>query len=468
MTSETGRSVAGLPSRVAAVYMALFVAALGAYVFLWRHTPFVDGDSAQYQRVAQDLADLRLDSLHDRTIGYPLLLALTGSADAPTTALLVASLLLHLASVWLMAMVLQRAGVSRRWLIAFGCLLVLPPFVEPAAWIMTENLAQFTLVAGFACLALGFTPSRIALLSLSALAFGYAGLTRPVYQALAIALAGLLLMWPAACRRAEVAYRDAARAACVLVAGSMLVLGGMSFVNYVRFDYFGVVPSVGFHLSTKTMPFVERLPDEYALAREILVRGRDAELVKRASIHTGAQTIWHVREELAAATGLSTPELSSYLLRMNLALIRIAPLEYLQEVAKSMAGYWFPPATPLASMHSSALRWLWGALHAAVTGVFFLQLAVLAGVGVFEASKRIAGARDRALVPWAGASAFQALAFALAGAIVFYTMLLSNFLDIGDPRQRRPTDVLVVFLCVLGGHVWRRSVSAGARREDAR
>ena len=190
--------------------------------------------------------------------------------------------------------------------------------------------------------------------------------------------------------------------------------------------------------------------------------------MKRASIHTGAQTIWHVREELAAATGLSTPELSSYLLRMNLALIRIAPLEYLQEVARSMAGYWFPPATPLASMHSSALRWLWGALHAAVTGVFFLQLAVLAGVGVFEASKRIAGARDRALVPWAGASAFQALAFVLAGAIVFYTMLLSTFLDIGDPRQRRPTDVLVVFLCILGAHVWRRSVSAGAHLEDGR
>jgi hypothetical protein len=199
MTSETSQSVTGLPRRVAAVYLVLFVAALGAYSVLWRNTPFVDGDSAQYQRVAQDLADLRLDSLHDRTIGYPLLLVLTGSAEGPTTALLVASLLLHVASIWLMALVLQAAGVGRRWLLAFGCLLVLPPFVEPSAWVMTENLAQFTLVAGFACLALGFTPSRIALLSLSALAFGYAGLTRPVYQALAVALAGLLLV----CTRAR-------------------------------------------------------------------------------------------------------------------------------------------------------------------------------------------------------------------------------------------------------------------------
>jgi len=465
MTNEPGRSVAGLSWRTAAVYLVLFVAALGTYSILWQNTPFIDGDSAQYQEVAKDLTDVRLDSLHDRTIGYPLLLVLTGSAERATPSLLAVSLLLHLASIWLMALVLQAAGVGRRWLLVFGCLLLLPPFVEPAAWIMTENLAQFTLVAGFACLVLGFTPSRIALLSVSALAFGYAGLTRPVYQALAFALSGVLLVLPPAFRWAAFTYRDVARAACVLVAGSVFVLGGMSSVNYMKLDHFGVVPSIGFHLCTKTMSFVERLPDEYGVAREILVRGRDAELVKRGSVHTGTQTIWGVRSELSAATGLSKTELSSYLLRMNLELIRRAPLEYLQEVARSMAGYWFPPATPLASMHSSVLRWLWAGLHVALTGFFFVQLIVLAGVAAFEASKRISGTRDRALVPWTSASAAQALSYVLAGAIVFYTMILSCFLDIGDPRQRRPTDVLVVFMCVLGAHVWRGSVSAAARKE---
>jgi hypothetical protein len=460
MTGKTDRPVAGLPWRTAAVYLALFVAAFIIYGILWRDTPFVDGDSSQYQEVAKDLADLRLDTLHDRTIGYPLLLALTGSIERATPSLLAISLLLHLASIWLLALVLQAAGVGRRWLLVFGCLLVLPPFVEPAAWVMTENLAQFTLVAGFACLVLGFTPSRIAVLSVSALAFGYAALTRPVYQALAFALSGALLVLPSAFRWARFAYRDAARAACVLVAGSILVLGGMSYVNYVKFNYFGVVPSIGFHLCTKTMSFVERLPDEYAAAREILVRERDAELVKRGGLHSGSQAIWSVRSELSAATGLSKPELSGYLLRMNLWLIRRSPLEYLQEVARSMAGYWFPPATPLASLHSRVLRWLWGGLYAALAGFFFVQLVVLAGVAIFEASARLSGARARALVPWASASAPQALSYVLAGGIVFYTMLLSCLVDIGDPRQRRPTDVLVVFMCVLGAHVWQRCIAA--------
>ena len=40
--------------------------------------------------------------------------------------------------------------------------------------------------------------------------------------------------------------------------------------------------------------------------------------------------------------------------------------------------------------------------------------------------------------------------------LVVYTMLLSCFLDIGEPRQRRPTDVVIVFLCFLGVSYLRR------------
>jgi hypothetical protein len=124
-----------------------------------------------------------------------------------------------------------------------------------------------------------------------------------------------------------------------------------------------------------------------------------------------------------------------------------------------MAVYWFPPATPLASMHSSLLRWLWAALHAVVVGFFFLQLVVLAGVGAFETSRRMAGAAAREAAPWSSATLVQASAYLLAGSIVIYTMLITCAIDIGDPRQRRPTDVLVVFMCFLGAHVWRRSLA---------
>jgi hypothetical protein len=459
MMNAAPRTVLGLPWRTAAVYAVLFVVAVGTYSLLWRDSISQDGDSPQYLEVARDLADGRLDSLHDRTIGYPLLLALTGSTAHPTRTLLIVSLFLHVASIWLLAAVLHAAGVSARWLWAFGGLLLLPPFVEPAGWVMTENLAQFVLAAGFAGLVLGFSPPRVWLLAVSGVAFGYAALTRPVYQALGFALAACLIALPAALRRAGFRYRDAARAALALVAGSVLVLGAMSAVNGVKFGYFGVAPSAGFHLCTKTMSFVERLPDEYAQVREIFVRERDAQLVKRGGVHTGTQAIWSVRDELAAVTGLSRVDLSAYLLRMNLRLIARAPVEYLQEVARAAAVYWFPAAGGLAAMGSSVLRWLWAALHVALVSFFFLQLTVAAGVTTFEASKRLAGTRRGAGPPWVRATAAQALAYLMAGGVVFYTMILTCLVDIGEPRQRRPTDVLVVFMCVLGAHVWWLTVS---------
>ena len=46
--------------------------------------------------------------------------------------------------------------------------------------------------------------------------------------------------------------------------------------------------------------------------------------------------------------------------------------------------------------------------------------------------------------------------YLLAGAIFLYTLLLSCFLDIGEPRQRRPTDVLLLFMCFVGMHLWVR------------
>ncbi len=460
MASRSEPAIGGLPRLTAITYVLLFAVAFAGYYLLWRNTPAVDGDTPQYLEVAKDLADSHLAVLHDRTIGYPLLLAATGATVHATHSLLAVSLLLHFASVWLLAVVLSAAGIGRRWLLVFGVLLLLPLYVEPAGWVQTENLAQFTLVVGFACLVLAMTRARVILLGLSGLAIGGAALTRPVYQALAPTLAAVVLALPVVVRRVRLRRRDALKAAAALVGAAMVVLGVMGWVNYAKFNYFGLVPSLGFHLSTKTMAFVERLPDEYAPVREIFVRERDAQLVTRGSVHTGSQTVWSVRPQLSAATGLSQIALSHYLLRMNLALIRKAPVEYLQEVARSMAVYWFPPATPLASMHSSLLRWTWGLVYVAVVVFFFAQVMVFAGVGLFELSARVfRGTARRA--PASGATAMQIWAYVLAGAIVVYTMLLTCFIDIGDPRQRRPTDVLVVFLCFLGAHLWHQGMRRG-------
>lgn len=434
----------------------IFAAACVFYSVAWRHAPVQDGDSPQYLEVARDLADSRLDALHDRTPGYPLLLAVTGSTLAPTRTLFYVSLALHFASVWLLALMLHASGLPARWLAAFCVVLSLPPFAETAGYVMTENLAQFSLVAGFYALMSGLRRGNVAAIAAAPLAFAFAALTRPAYQALALALGGMLLA-PGLARAAGFAYARAIQTAAALVAGSLLALGSYAYVNHVKFGYFGLSPSLGFHLSTKTMPFVERLPEEYAAVREIFIRERDAQLVKRGGTHTGTQTIWSVRSELAQATGLSKAQLSAYLVKMNLTLISRAPLEYLQEVARSLATYWFPSVGPLASMNSSLLRWSWGLLHGALVLVLSLEVALLLALAIIRFSERL-GRLERVVMPPLAATATQTVAFALAAGIVFYTMILSCAIDIGEPRQRRTTDALVVFLCFLGVHVWRETV----------
>jgi hypothetical protein len=373
--------------------------------------------------------------------------------------LLLVSLALHFVSIWVLSAVLRAAGVPARWLLAFGVVLALPPMVEPAAWVMTENLAQFGLAAGVGAFVFGQTSSRLSWVGIAGLVFGCTALTRPVYQLLAFALsAGMFVVsfagdWPAAARR------DARKAAAVLVLSSVVVLAGMSAFNGLKFGRFQVAPGAGFHLLTKTMTFIERLPPEYAAVREVLVRQRDQEITRRGGSHTGTQTVWQARAELLAVTGLSKWDLSSYLLRMNLVLIRRAPIEYLQEVARSMAVYWFPPPVPLASFDTSVLRWTWAALHLGIVACFFLQMVVLTGVAAFRFSARRRNDLASMPVPWRGVTSVQAWAYACAAVIVFYTMLLTCFIDIGDPRQRRPTDLLIVFLVVLGTWVWRRAVA---------
>ena len=455
MRSPAPGRVPGRARAVASAYVLLFALGVAAYGRLWPQAPVLDGDSAQYMESAADLQDGSLDALHFRTPGYPLLLVLTGSAYQPTRALFYASLLLHFASVWLLTVVLHRAGAGPLWRLCLIAVLLLPPYVEPAAYVMTESLAEFVLVCGFASLVLWHVTRRLPWAVLAGVALSLSALVRPVYQLLVPAVAaGVMILHLARLTRTKESP-DYNRAAGAMLVAWMVLIGGIASFNQVRFGWVGVAPSAGFHLSTKTMAFVERLPDEYAQVREVLIRERDAQLVKRGGTHTGTQAIWSARPELERLTGLSGPELSHFLVQMNLALIARAPMQYLEEVARSMATYWFPATGRLGGLDITGLRSVWALLHGGLAVLFGAELAVVLGIAMIALT---AGRRVRASLM--GAIDFtdlQAFVFALAATIVFYTMVLSCFLDIGEPRHRRPTDALFIAATLVAAFVWTRT-----------
>jgi hypothetical protein len=203
------------------------------------------------------------------------------------------------------------------------------------------------------------------------------------------------------------------------------------------------------------------LPDEYATIREALIRARDADLVAGGGPHTGYAYLSSpgVTQELAEITGLQGPQLAKYLLRINLLLIRKAPLEYLSDVSRAFSVYWFPSSTILANINSRFIQLLWAAIHFCLMGVFVLTLVVLiGGLPYMMTYKQSVARSDSTLLKELTLSQLQGYVYIFAGTIVIYTALISSFFETGDPRYRVPTDGLIALMAFLGTDLYRRSI----------
>ncbi len=475
------RVIAGLPAMTAIMFIVLFVVAFYAYSVLWRSAPLHGGDTTSYLEVAQDIKDFSVDQPHFRTVGYPILMVLTGSTVDGTKLLFFVQLLMNLASIWLLACILYAAGVSTLLVRLFGLVLLLPPYMESAAYVLTEALTQLLLVIGLAGIAFWYQNRNTKWLVASAVAIAYSAITRPANQILAFAMVACLFAMPSLVHHARVTRRDVKKASMILASATIALVGAYSLMNFAKFHYAGITYSLGYNLGTRTVRVLERLPDEYAPVRDAMIRIRDAQLVEPNSSHTGYQFINTIafgsgRDELEKITGLKPPEFSNYLVRLNLRLIGAAPLEYLQEVAWGMASYWFPSARDVSSFRftdkttgkttgvpsgiASGLHLGWAALHFVFLGIFVLQFVTFLGLALLSKSKRIVWGR-KGITPddaRPNLHSLSVLAYTLAGTMVFLTMILTCTIDVGQPRQRTSTESLFIFMIFLGASIWGRLI----------
>lgn len=414
------------------------------YSIMWRNAPCATADTAGYVEVAADLRDGKLDELHDRAPGYPILLLATNSLE-PSRTLFLTQLSLYLLSVLLCAVFLNTAGISRKFTLLFLLLSLIPPSVVNTVYMLTEALAAFCITAGAVALFWWFRNGRAPALIISGVAFAVSALVRPTYQLLFIMLTGILLISFLFSREGR---KRIALAALFIFFSSCLILGGYSWYNRQNADYFGLSPTLGFNLSTKTVRVIERLPDEYKDVRELLIRSRDSDLIERNSSHTGVMFIWKTIPDLQRLTGLSKVDLSTYMLRLNLLLIREAPLEYVVEVARSLSTYWLPSSTDISNFNSKPIQSLWTIIHFAVVALFFsvsvLIFSLLAIVRrlPLEIRSRV----SHLTAPFR----HLFLPFFISISIIVYTMLISTMVEVGSPRYRTPTDVLMFFALAIG------------------
>ena len=395
--------------------------------------------------VAADLEDLKLDKLHRRTLGYPLIILLTRSSARLNRSLFYLQLALHFLSIFLLVTVLHRLAVSRKLVFALVVIMLLPLHVVSAAYVLTETVTQFLLVTGIVALVAWLDKGQWPWLAISGLSLGFSGIVRPTYQLLFAAIVPLLLLFIPLFP--HIRKRLLTAAVAIFMCASIIV-GGMVLFNACQFQFAGLTPLSGFNLSTRTVRFVERLPDEYAQVRDILIKYRDLYLVRPGWHHTGYMYIWGARAELQEATKLSEPELSKYVLRLNLLLIGKAPQQYLEEVTRALSTYWFPYTTPLSNFHSRSVQLIWTLLHFATVAVFFIQTMLLASFGLLFVGFPSWLRQSISSILVEGRLRFMIMVLALA--VIFYTMIISTMVESGFPRYRTPTDMFILFATLLG------------------
>lgn len=420
------------------------------YFFSYSDAPFFGGDTTQYLEVAEDIKDFHIDKLHYRSIGYPILLALTGSSENPSRLLYFFSLILYFFSIFIISFFLLRLKIKFSLIILFSLSLALPFFVQNSAMVMSENFTSFTLVIGFIFFIKGLLSKNNIFMIFSGLIWGFSALIRPTFQFLIFPILMVIFIYLFIYEEKKLLLtlkKTIQRSAFLLLGFALLILLNCSF-NYIYFNYWGLTPLLGITLSTRTVNFVEDLPEDYKKEREVLIKHRDRSFVRGVS-HTALVYIEDAIPELIDSTGLSFIELSKRFEKINLLLIKKSPMKYLKSVGIAGVSYWFPFVTDLVTKNK-IIEYLNIIVWTILVIIFFLQFMFVT-VLFINLIFPIAFIRNDLLL-FLYSNKKYVISLLVINAIIFYNFFVTIFLSVGEPRHRSPTDIFIItFIFLVSG-----------------
>lgn len=472
MSSNTDLQVATVPQEASVwgirlpwlgLFIGLGVIVAIIYGYLWPEAPMIRSDSPSYMEAAQYIRDGNFDIFPGRPPGYPVYLWLHGASEAPNRVLFYTQMAMCLASVLLVAMELRAYRVSLKLIVPFVIVGILPFSVEFASYVLSESLAQFLLTVGIVGVSAWLRTGRRWLLVMACVSMGLSGTARPSFQALSLAFAfGLLVVAVIPALRAV--RGRAAVGAVGMALGWAVTIGALMVHNYRSFDYLGITPFFGYNMSTRTVPFIERLPDEYAEIRGILINHRNRCYEELSEPY---MFIWKSIDDLEKATGLDRTKLSKLMLKLNILLIKKAPLSYVQEVAFSMARYWLPASSKMSHFESRKIQLLWTATHFGIVAIFFLLCLAVIGLAIVALRIRRPYAvrffDDDTVLMYRLRWLFVGMLFGL----IFYNLLVSTLFEVGSPRYRQPTDLFMLAMIAISAELlWRFRIRSDATEKQ--
>lgn len=408
------------------------------YGIVWQNVNMTAPDTIGYMSVMEDISDGQIDNLNMRTPGYPLLLLLTGSSQNSYPILFYVQLLIYILSVIALSSMLYELNVSKKLIVVFSIISLLPYNIVMTTVALTESLTVFTIVFGFYFLFKWFKQGKVLYIGLSAVFFAYAAITRPTYQLIFFVFVFILIMgFPFF----KVYKKKFVSSVLAIGISSLIIIGSLFYINYKKFNYIGLTPIIGFNLCNKTVSVLERLPNKYETVKKVLIKHRNKQLIKEFSSHTGHNYIWQkdAIPELKSVTSLEIVDLSNYLKDLHLSLIIKAPRPYFKEVSSAIAGYWLPYIKTESIFGSKILMLIYVLIHFSLMISFFLLLSFLFGnlitSFILKGSYKFFKKNDE----------FFLILISVPLVIIFYTMLISALFEAGDPRFRTVNDLLIYF-----------------------
>ncbi len=439
--------------------LASLLGALLLYGVLWRDGPLQSGDTSSYLEVARDLTDLRLDRLHLRTPGYPLLLLASGGAVEPGAVLVWIQLALVLTAAWTLARLLDDLGASTVAQWTFVGIASMPHLVQVADCAESEALAQALLSLAFVALVRGcLVEERLWWVGAVSLLLGLAAITRPAFEvtapSLAVAIAIAALCSPSRERR-----RHLVQAALVLPLGTLLLAGGLGLWQRSRFGAAGS-PLLAFSLAVKTAPYVESLPEDFGPVREILLRHRDRQMLRERH-HLPEGHIFTAWPELVAQFDGDEVAAARAVMTANLEIIQREPRVFLVQSWRASFRYWEWYLQPVPGFGVWPIKGVLFVIQMATTLAYWTLLAsgCVAALVLWPARGR---PRDAAR-PWLPDPAV-ASALTLGAVIVLSAVGAQSVLGVGHARYHLPTDQIVLASVCLGGDALARLRAQVTRR----
>lgn len=421
---------------------AILLIALAAYLYIWRDAPYLLKDSVGYMQVAQNMALGNLSEIQDRVPIFPLLLLLTNSFEQPNIILYIIQLVSYFIFVFIVYKILVDelpVGFAYVYLL----ISILPPLVEATAQVMTEALTTNLILLIFICL-YELVKTRKFIYALGSGVFsGALALTRPTFELMPILL---LLIFVCISLLAKEKKKWVLHS-IVSILSCSVIIGGYALYNYLAYDYFVLTPLQGFNLSTRTETYIERIPDDQKTIRDVLLKTRN-ELMLSEPTHSAVMYIWTAIPRLEEATSLSEIELSKLFQSINFKLIVGSPLSYIVEVGHSMAIYTMPSASEQANFYNNWFQLLWLMLNYVVLAATFVCVCGAMGILILSSQKSTTAMLQNKL------PLFSIYLFCTV--IVFYNFCISTFLEVGNPRYRLPTDLLIIIFDLISVYAFIR------------